>query len=224
LHLNLAMEPCIKRRVLQLILLGAAAAACASQSTYIPEERATATLGGRTAAVYGLPSQQGRQGDIRLASYGVAKFKYGEDQSFKAIHLRLAVSDSGNESMVLDTRAQRLQLPDGRQIPAAYVASESSARPPLIQVSPGSARTVDLYFPIPQDLTDDESSPPQFDVVWQVRVGSDTVSEITPFDQVAVDPAVARQELAEDVVNDRVYYWGDPYWRSTLVGPPVWGW
>jgi hypothetical protein len=217
------MDPRIVRR-LHLTLLLAAATACASQATYIPEERATATLGGRTAATYGLPSQQGRQGDIRLASYGVAKFKHSEDESFKAIHLRLAVSDSGNQPMVLDTRAQRLQLPDGRQISAAYVGAEGNARPPLISVSPGSARTVDLYFPIPRDRSGDEASPPQFDVVWQVRVGGDTVSEITPFDQVAVDPAVARQELAEDVVNDRVYYWGDPYWRSTLVGPPLWGW
>lgn len=211
------------RRVLSLIVLFAGASACSSTTTYIPEERATATLGGRTAATYALPSKQGRQGDIRLASYGVAKFKQADDEPLEAIHLRLAVSDSGNQQMTLDTREQRLQLPDGRQLSAAYVASQAGARPPLIAVQPGSVRNVDLYFLIPADLADD-SRPAQFDVVWRVRVGSDTVSEITPFDQVEVDPAVARQELAEDVMSGDLYYWGDPYWRSTLVGPPFWGW
>ena len=211
------------RRVLSLIAGLAGVVACSSTSTYIPEERATATLGGRTAATYGLPSTQGRQGDLRLASYGVAKFERKGAEPVEAVHLRMAVSDSGNQPMLLDTRAQRLQLPDGRQVSPAYVASQAGERPPLIQVEPGSSRSVDLYFPLPADLVDD-SNPPQFDVVWRVRVGNDTVSEITPFDKVEVDPAVARQELAEDVMDERVYYWGDPYWRSTLVGPPLWGW
>ena len=211
------------RPVLRLIAVLAGVAACSSTATYIPEERATATLGGRTAATYGLPSQQGRQGDIRLASYGVAKFERKGAEPVEAVHLRMAVSDSGQQPMLLDTRAQRLQLPDGRQLSPAYVASDAGQQPPLIQVQPGSSRSVDLYFPLPPELMDD-SNPPQFDVVWRVRVGNDTVSEITPFDKVEVDPAVARQELAQDVMDERVYYWGDPYWRSTLVGPPLWGW
>ena len=52
-------------RSFRLIVLAAGVQACSSQSTYIPEERATATLGGRTAATYDLPSRQGQQGDIR---------------------------------------------------------------------------------------------------------------------------------------------------------------
>jgi hypothetical protein len=161
---------------------------------------------------------QGDQGDIRLASYGVTKLKRGEDESLKAIHLRVALADNGREPIVLDARAQRLQLPDGRQIPAAYVRSPLSA-PPLIRVDPGSSQTVDLYFPIPADLLD-ESSPPQFDVVWRVHVGNDTVTDITPFDKVAVDPAQARLELAEDVMQEHVYLI-DPYWGPSTIGMPL---
>ena len=208
------------RHTLLLAALVTGAQACASQSTYIPEERATATLSGRTAATYPLPSQQGQQGDIRLASYGVAKLKPNGTDTLKTIHLRVAMSDIGHQPIVLDARAQRLQLPDGRQIGAAFVRSPVSV-PPLIRVEPGTAQTVDLYFPIPPDLVD-RSSPPRFDVVWRVNVGQNTVSEITPFDKVAVDPAEARLELAEDVMQEHVYLI-DPYWGP--VGPmaPVGG-
>ena len=207
------------RHTLGLIVLVAGAhAACASQSTYVPEERATATLGGRTAATYALPSEQGTQGNLRLASHGVTKLKRGEDESLKAIHLRVALSDNGREPIVLDARAQRLQLPDGRKLSAAFIKSPLSA-PPLIRVEPGSAQTVDLYFPIPRDLLD-QSSPPQFDVVWRVEVGNETVSNITPFDKVAVDPAEARLDLAEDIMQEHVYLI-DPYWGPSGVGMPI---
>src|SRR4030095_3295596 len=136
------------------------------------------------------------QGDIRLASYGVAKLKPNGSDTLKTIHLRVAMSDSGQQPLVLDARARRLQLPDGRQIGAAFVRSAVSV-PPLIRVEPGTAQTVDLYFPIPQDLVD-QTSPPRFDVVWAVDVGGETVSEVTPFDKVAVDPAKARLEAAKD--------------------------
>ena len=210
------------RTQLGLMLILAGAQACGSTSTYIPEEKATATLGGRTAASYSLPSEQNEQGGLRLASYGVSKLeqKNGDD-SLKAIHLRLAVSDNGQEPMVLDTRAQRLQLPDGRQLAPAYVRARASA-PPMIRVAPGSARTVDLYFPLPPDIAE-EANPSQFDVIWRVRVGDQTVSQVTPFDQVSVDPAVARQELAEDIMEEDIYV-VDPAWGPASIGNPAWGW
>jgi hypothetical protein len=208
------------RKLLALFSLAAAAAACGSNSTYIPEERATATLGGRTAAAYSLPSDRNKQGGLRLASYGVSELKQNEEDSLKAIHLRMAVSDNGTQPVTLDTREQRLQLPDGRQLAPAYATSRASA-PPLIQITPGTARTVDLFFPLPPDIAE-ESNPSQFDIIWRVDVGSQTVSQITPFDQVSVDPAVARQELAEDIMDEDVYI-VDPAWGPASIGTPGWG-
>ena len=101
------------RHTLGLIVLLTGAHACASQSTYVPEERATATLGGRTAATYQLRSEKGDQGDIRLASYGVAKLKRGDEDSIKAIHLRVALSDSGRQPVVLDARRSDSSSPTG---------------------------------------------------------------------------------------------------------------
>ena len=117
---------------LGLMLLVAGVQACGSSSTYIPEEKATATLGGRTAASYALPSERNEQGGLRVASYGVSKLEQKGNDPLKAIHLRLAVSDNGEQPMVLDTRAQRLQLPDGRQLAPAYVRARASV-PPLIR-------------------------------------------------------------------------------------------
>jgi hypothetical protein len=209
------------RTQLALILFAAGAAACGSNSTYIPEERATATLGGRTAAAYALPSDRNKQGGLRLASYGMSELKQNDDESLKAIHLRMAVSDNGTQPVTLDTRQQRLQLPDGRQLAPAYATSRASV-PPLIQVTPGSARTVDLFFPLPPDIAE-ESNPSQFDIIWRVDVGNQTVSQVTPFDQVSVDPAIARQELAEDIMDEDAYII-DPAWGPAGIGAPAWGW
>jgi hypothetical protein len=172
---------------------------CASQGAYVPEERATATLGGRTAASYRLPSDDDERGHVRVASYGVAKLK-GEGSS-KAIHLRLAVSDSGREPVTLDPAEQRLQLPDGRQLTPRYarVIGDAVAK---VTVQPGTTQHVDLYFQMPEAVV-----PERFDVVWRVRIGEQVLSRITPFDKVDVDPAHARERAAEDI-----FYWQPSYY------------
>ena len=209
------------RRALGVIVLLAGVQACASESAYIPEYQANATLGGRTAATYAVASDKGKQGDVRMASYGIAKLRRN-GEAIKAIHLRVAVTDFGHEPIVLDARLQQLKLPDGRSLAAGYIRSPRSA-PPLIRVEPRSAQTVDLYFPIPQDLLE-EKGPPTFDVVWRVNVGDDTVTKVTPFDKVAVDPAQARLEAAEEVREE--IYLANPAGQPPVLGLPmgVGGW
>ena len=203
------------RHVFGILLLAVSASACGTSATYIPEQRATATLGGRTAAAYPLPSSQNHQGDLRVASFGVTELKR-DSEEVPAIHLRLALADNGTQPIELDIREQRLQLPDGRFLAPASFA-EKSVTQPLIVVAPGSSRNIDLFFPLPDDLTDDET-PPQFDVVWRLRVGGQPMSRITPFDKVDVDPALARQELAEDIWGSG----GGPYWVTPATGG--WWW
>ena len=181
-----------------LVAMSVGVTACASQSTYIPEERATATLGGRTAASYQLPSEGNEQGHVRVASYGTAKVK--GDGSKRAIHLRLAISDSGAEPVVLNTTQQRLQLPNGRQLAPSHAVATSGTLP-MLTIQPGTTETVDLYFDVPES-----SVPGRFDVIWRLRLGDQDVSRITPFDKVDIDPAVARQEAAEELM-----YWEPRY-------------
>lgn len=196
--------------------------ACASEKAYVPEQSATATLGGRTAAAYALPSEQNHQGDLRVASYGISDIERA-GQKVKAVHLRLAVSGSGSHPLVLDVREQRLQLPDGRHLASAYASSAGKAIAPRLTIPPGSSRTVDLYFPLPRDLLD-EDDPPSFDVVWRIHVGDQVISRVTPFDQVEVDPAVARQRAAEELLYYPRGYWYDPAWGPALIGTPTWYW
>src|SRR5687768_5486243 len=77
------------RHICGAMLVSASVAACASYSAYVPEERATTTLGGRTAAVYSLPSEGNPQGDLRVASYGISEITRNGKESGKAIHVRM---------------------------------------------------------------------------------------------------------------------------------------
>ncbi len=175
---------------------------CASQGAYVPEERATATLEGRTAASYRLPSDDHEQGHVRVASYGVAELE-GEGSS-KAIHLRLAVSDNGSEPVTLDPTEQRLQLPDGSQL-APRFAQVTGRAVTKVTVQPGTTQHVDLYFQLPESEV-----PERFDVSWRVRLGDEVLSRITPFDKMDVGPAQARERAAEDIIH----YWQPSYYRG----------
>jgi hypothetical protein len=84
-----------------------------------------------------------------------------------------------------------------------------------------SYRLPSLFFPLPADAGD-EPSPSQFDVIWRVQVGNTTVTQITPFEQVSVDPAVARQRLADDIMDENIYV-VDPAWGPAGFGSPGWG-
>jgi hypothetical protein len=186
----------VKSKTIMLAI--ALSAGCGSQGAYVPEERATATLGGRTAAAYPLPTSQNQQVQVRVASYGVAELEGEGDR--KALHLRMAVADAGKDPLVMNTSEQRVQLPDGRQLAPTWARATTSA-PPLITVQPGTAQTIDLYFEIPE-----EADPSRFDAIWRVQLGNREMSRITPFDKVAVDPAVARAEAAEDLMYGPDYY------------------
>jgi hypothetical protein len=204
-------------------LLGALGLACSSHSAYIPEQSVKGTLDGRTAASYPLPAASNSQGDLRIASYGISELDRKGDDDAKAVHLRYAVSNHGNRPITLDLREQRIQLPDGRQITAAYASSSGQAMEPTVGVHPGTSRSVDLYFPLPPDLFD-AKEPPSFDVVWRMHVDAQTISQITPFDKVTVDPAVARQRAAEEVMLSPNGYWYDPVWGPAVIGAPAWYW
>ena len=177
-----------------------AAQACASQAVYIPEERATATMEGRTAASYPLPSAENEQGHVRVASYGVSVAK--NQESARLIHLRLAVSGSGKKPVTVIPDEQRLQLPNGRQLAPSY-AHATAGSSPVVTVRPGTVQVLDLYFKL-----DESEVPSRFDVVWRMSLGDHVVSRITPFDKVSVDPAEARQEAADDM-----FHW-EPRYRN----------
>lgn len=203
--------------VLMTLFLGA----CASSADYIPEQHATATLGGRTAAEYELPSEAEAQADVRVASFGIAKVDRQGQGSTKAVHVRFAITNNGDQPVTFDTAQQRVQFDNGEQAAPAYAKADGTSLPD-INVAPHSARTVDIFFPIPQDLAN-RSQQPHFDVSWRVGVGDRVVARLTPFEKVAVDPAVAREQASREMAYG-AYDWYDPVWGPAYIGWPGWYW
>jgi len=181
--------------------------ACAGYDPYIPEERATATLSGRTAASYSLPSDNNPQSDIRVASSGISNLERRTGEKTKAVHVRLAIANHGAAPMSLDVRQQRIQLKDGTQI-APAAASSTTSSIPVVDVPTGSSRVVDMLFPIGE--REDEKQPSRFDVVWRVNLGNTSLLRVTPFDEVDIDPSIAQQDAA------RHWYYNGPYWYDPL--------
>jgi hypothetical protein len=216
-------------------LLGASvlavfAAACVSEEyAYVPTENATVSLGGSPAARYAIPPGA-PTGDVRIASYGIAKLESSDGSSeLEALHLRLSIADNGARPWTLDTRDQRVDL-DGRgsSAPAFASADHAGTPPPMVTVAPGGKRTVDLFFPLPRDLWNAESLP-AFDAIWRVTTDTQVVAERTPFERVA---------LEEPPYDEYAYYdYPGPFWPygawyydpafvggwGVVVGGPYWG-
>ncbi len=184
------------------------AAACAPNYAYVPASNATATIGGRNAADYPVPPEQPR-GDVRIASFGFADLTpHGipddEAHALHALHLRMVIANNGDHEWTLDTREQRLELPDRGKSAPAFATADRGSPPPTITIPVGGKRVVDLFFPLP---TDEQRAAkiPAFDTIWTVHMAARTVTERTPFDRILVAPAATEYDYGPD-------YWGPPYW------------
>lgn len=201
----------------------ASIAACApDRYVYSPAGRATALVSGRPAALYGVPLQA-PHGDVRIAAFGIATLEPERDDAdrIESMHVRMVVANRDDVGpWQVDTRRQIGGLDGaGRSRPA--FASSSVGRPPTISIPRGSAATLDLYYPLPEDLqTADEI--PQFDVSWEVLTPAGPVAERTPFVRLTVETPPPPPDY---------YTWGlgwgwgpgwyDPLWPDyTFVGPP----
>jgi len=194
-------------KAILLVCLAVLLGACASKPTFVPEEQASATLGGRTAARYLLPSDYDVQADVKIASFGFteARTKNHNGKKVHAIQLRINVANEGDQPVSLDPRDQIVEGPTGRHGPG--FARSNAGELPQIVVPPGSSRTVELYYPVPEELVKSHDAT-DFDLSWKILVGGVEFTRVTPFHEVAIDPAVAEQEFAEELA----YAWSDPYW------------
>jgi hypothetical protein len=184
--------------------------ACAHDYAYQPAEHATGSIGGHLAADYQIPPEA-PQGDVRLASFGLAELRpaSGSSEDRPALHLRMVVSNNGSEPWTVDTREQKLDVQSAGSIPPAFSAThEGNAGLPLVTVGPGSKRIIDLFFPLPEGLQS-ASAIPEFDAIWNVHAGSQDVVERTPFDRLRIEPA-----YGPAIAPEYGYYgdWAGPFW------------
>jgi hypothetical protein len=201
------------RTLLILCILGLAA--CGPEYYYQPAEQATATVLGRPAARYGIPPEQPR-GDARVATFGVTNVDVGGDETVPSLHVRLIVSnDAGTAAWTLDTRDVRAQFA-GRPPQAPTFVNASAEGLPLLPIPPGQSRTIDLFFPLPDDLRGAKDIP-QFDVLWSVQTEDRRVAERTPFDRMVVEPAAVDAVVYGYGYGWAPYWWYDPFYPRVIV-------
>ena len=202
-------------------IVAASATGCASgHYIYGPEENATASVSGRRAAYYKIPSEA-PHGDVRVAALGIATLEpKGDDKDrTHAMLVRMVVNNNDdNTAWDIDTREQVGSLDGfGRSRPAfAWV---NVGRPPIVRVRPGASVTIDLYFPLPASMQK-ASQIPQFEVLWHVVTPGGPVTERTSFERIYVEPPAPPPAY---------YAWGwwgpswyDPYWPGNAFwGAPV---
>jgi hypothetical protein len=197
-----------------LLLVGICLAACASSPDYVPESGEAATLGGRTAAEYQLPSDADGKANVRIASFGFIEAKPKDrDEKVKALHLRMNVSSESDAPVTIDVREQIVEGPKGGRHVPGYVKSDAGDAPE-VTIAPRNARTFDFYYEVPEEYAK-QPEPKNFTLHWTVNVGGEAITRSTPFQQVAVDPVIAQQEASQNLAYG---------WAAPAYGPwSAWG-
>lgn len=172
--------------------LGLGIAGCGTAGHYIyePAERASARVAGERAAYYPVP-ETSPHGDVRVASFGIAKVgaRAGEDATseIEALHARVVIANNqDDEPWVFDTRAQYAVVGAGRYESPVFVRT-AAPDAPVVHVPRGTSTTVDLYFPLPREQTD-EDEVPAFDLYWQLGTAQGPIAARTPFERLLVVP------------------------------------
>jgi hypothetical protein len=212
----IAMLACMRALLIAVLLLGACAI---EQYVFRPTEQVTAREMGMPASRYLVPPESPR-GKVVVTSFGLRDLQASDTgESTRFLHVRMVVTnDNAAAPWSVDTRQQLLELPgEGRSRPA-YVNVDQGALP-QVQIAPTEKRTIDLYYPLPEDLKSARQID-QFDVLWNVQTERRLVAQRTPFERERVEP-------------DEFYYspepyawwgpiwWYDPFYPSATFAHPV---
>jgi hypothetical protein len=208
----------MRKLLLLCLAIGASSAGCAADRFYYqPAEQANAISGGHPAAQYSIPP--GRLGgDVRVTSFGVTKLEpTGSDDRVRVLHVRLDLAnENGQQAWELDTRHVQVQFEGSRHSSAPAFANARDAGLPLVEIPPGEARTVDLYYALPADIKG-ERQLPRFEVVWRVRTDEGLVAERTPFERREIEPPAPTTYYGFGV-GPYPYGWYDPgYPRGVII-------
>jgi hypothetical protein len=192
--------------------LGVLALGChGPEYVYEPARNATAELRGHAATRSPIPPESPR-GDVRVASFGIAKVTppgRGDRESFHALHARMVVQNNDRQPWIVDTREQRILVANLGPRTPAYAKSDIGGMP-LVRIEPATRATLDLFYPLPRNL-ESAAKIPEFDVEWRVHTPVRTVTERTPFARLRAEPLYAGAG-----------YWGYPYFGPFDWGPFFW--
>jgi hypothetical protein len=196
------------------LALATAALACAACESrrylYEPAVASSATVAGRAASHYRIPPEASH-GEVRVASFGLADIEPADERMRfadepRAIHVRLVVANNSDAAWWVDTRDVHAVLPANGKSRAAFARVDEGALP-VVVVPPGDKRTIDLFFPLPEDMQE-ASELSSFDTIWSVQMPTMTIAERTPFERLDVPPATYPYDCR----------WGPPYYYDPLYG------
>jgi hypothetical protein len=162
-------------------------AGCDREYVYQPTVATTSALSGRPASYYEIPPEA-PHGYVQLATFGFAEIQSpgADDSKARALHVRMVVADNSDKPWHVDTREQLLSLPNfGESRPAFARADQGTA--PVLEVPPGGKVTIDLYFPLPENMQKAKDLP-AFDTIWKVQTADRVTTERTPFERLEVVP------------------------------------
>jgi hypothetical protein len=200
--------------LLRLIsLLATISAGCAATPAYLyAPEGATLWGDGRPIAVSPIPPEAPR-GDVQLSSFGITELTPDGVNPVEALHVRMLVTNNGDDPpWTIDTGEVVLDLAGAGRSRAIFVNTDVVTLP-VVSIARGERKTLDFYFPVPADVSD-ERALPAFDVLWQV------ITSVRPFASRTTFRAIERfdeQRTSMQVVL--VSGWGPFWWFNPVWAP-----
>jgi hypothetical protein len=211
LHCIMGMKTQPKIAVGGLLLASVFSSCSSAEYRYEPTEHQASQNGlGKDEALYQEPTNQ-PDGKVKIVSMGVVDIRSKKDSNtFPAIHLRMAVTnDSRDDQWTLNSLDQFVSFPNAGEAKAIPMNSDSGT---LVAVQPGGLKTLDFYFPLP-DNERSIGNIPQFDFHWRLQAGASPVQETTSFDRVQVEERYAS-----------AYPYGYGYYDPWFYPGPYYGW
>jgi hypothetical protein len=184
------------RRFLDATIVTLAAAGCAGHVRYVyAPAHANRWMDEFHALALPFPPEA-PAGRVELASFGVTQLRPANGTPTTNVHVRVIVTNSGDDVWIADTRTALLEVPRVRRTSAMAVGTDAGSRPPTT-IGRGERRVFDLFFPMPASV-DDARDLVAFDFAWEITTPNGTFPWRTQFTRVDVTPrrqiAIGRHE------------------------------
>lgn len=99
------------------------------------------------------------RGDIEVVSYGIATISADEGPALPVLHVRETFANRADVPWTVELAASTVSYGDAYPAMAPMLVNSDATTLPIMIVNRGQKRVVDLYFPTPQRITDNESLP-----------------------------------------------------------------
>jgi hypothetical protein len=178
-------------RYANVLILGALMATGCADYAYRPSG---ATSAAQRVAVTQLQAPPARRGEVHVSSPGIvpmaepvgeASKDASKDNETKALKLSFTVTNEGSHYWLIDTRNEKVIYPDGTERTPALSVSQLGTTDPLVEVPVGAARTVHLYYALPEGQ-EHARQLPSFTARWQVQTSHGILGGESQFHRIKI--------------------------------------